>query len=113
MRGSALNALIRNDDGAVAATYALALTGLILMAGVGFDYGRLAAMDSELQNGADQAALAGATQLDGAQFACQRASAAALGLVTNTTVVANDSNTVTITSEPTCDATGNIRFWQD
>ena len=113
MRGSALNALIRNDDGAVAATYALALTGLILMAGVGFDYGRLAAMDSELQNGADQAALAGATQLNGAQFACQRASAAALNLVTNTTVVANDSSTVSITSEPACDATGNIRFWQD
>ena len=113
MRGSALNALIRNDDGAVAATYALALTGLILMAGVGFDYGRLAAMDSELQNGADQAALAGATQLNGASDACQRASDAARLMVTNTTVVANDSNTVTITSEPTCDATGNIRFWQD
>ena len=113
MRGTPLDALIRNDDGAVAATYALALTGLILMAGVGFDYGRLAAMDSELQNGADQAALAGATQLNGAQFACQRASAAALGLVTNTTVVANDSSTVSITSEPACDATGNIRFWQD
>lgn len=113
MRGSALNALIRNDDGAVAATYALALTGLILMAGVGFDYGRLAAMDSELQNGADQAALAGATQLNGASDARQRASDAARLMVTNTTVVANDCNTVTIATEPACDATGNIKFWQD
>lgn len=113
MRGTALNVLIRNDEGAVAATYALALTGLIMIAGVGFDYGRLAAMDSELQNGADQAALAGATQLNGASGACSRASAAALGLVTNTTVVANDSSTVSITAEPACDATGNIKFWQD
>ena len=78
MRGAAVDDLIRNDDGAVAATYALALTALIMIAGVGFDYGRLAAMDSELQNGADQAALAGATQLNGASGACSRASAAAL-----------------------------------
>lgn len=113
MRGAAIDDLIRNDDGAVAATYALALTALIIIAGVGFDYGRLAAMDSELQNGADQAALAGATQLNGASGACSRASAAALGLVTNTTVVANDSHSVSITSEPACDATGNVRFWQD
>ena len=113
MRGMALNGSIRNDDGAVAATYALSLTGLILIAGVGFDYGRLAAMDSELQNGADQAALAGATQLNGAGGACSRASTAALGLVTNTTVVANDSHAITIPAEPNCDATGNVKFWQD
>lgn len=113
MRGRALNGLIRNEDGAVAATYALSLTGLILLAGVGFDYGRLAAMDSELQNGADQAALAGATQLTGSSGACSRAAAAALGLVTNTTVMANDSHTVSIPSEPGCDATGNVKFWQD
>ncbi len=113
MRSTAITDLVQTDGGAVAATYALALTGLVLMAGVGFDYGRLAAMDSELQNGADQAALAGATQLNGSSGACARASAAAINLVTNTTVVANSSNSVTIPSEPACDATGNVRFWQD
>ena len=55
MRRTSVEELIQDDRGAVAATYALSLTALILIAGVGFDYGRLAAMDSELQNGADQA----------------------------------------------------------
>ncbi|WP_344706842.1 pilus assembly protein TadG-related protein [Sphingomonas swuensis] len=43
---------------------ALSLTGLIAVGGIAFDYARLAAMDTELQNAADQAALAAATQLD-------------------------------------------------
>ena len=54
----------RDEGAAIAPLYALALFGLIGMAGVGWDYGRLMAMDSELQNAADQAALAAATQLD-------------------------------------------------
>jgi Flp pilus assembly protein TadG len=113
MQRPSLAKFIRDDSGAVAATYAMALTGLIVAAGVAFDYGRLAAMDSELQNGADQAALAGATQLNGLDGACARASAAAVGLVNNPTVMGNSANTVTITSEPTCDATGSIKFWQN
>jgi len=43
-----LKDLLKSTNGAVAATYALSLTGLIVIAGVGFDYGRLMAMDSEL-----------------------------------------------------------------
>ena len=113
MRRTSVKELIQDDRGAVAATYALSLTALILIAGVGFDYGRLAAMDSELQNGADQAALAGATQLDGLDNACLRASDAAVGLVTNTTVVANGNHAVTIQPEAACDATGSVKFWQD
>ena len=105
--------LVQDEGGAVAVTFALSLTALILIAGVGFDYGRLAAMDSELQNGADQAALAGATQLNGANDACSRAATAAVGMVTNRTVVANSANTISIPLEPACDATGNVRFWQD
>lgn len=108
-----LKDLLKSTNGAVAATYALSLTGLIVIAGVGFDYGRLMAMDSELQNGADQAALAGATQLNGATGACSRASAQAIALVTNATRVANSAHTITIPSEPGCDATGSIKFWQD
>ena len=104
---------LRDESGAVAATYALSLTALIVIAGVGFDYGRLATMDSELQNGADQAALAGATQLDGKTGACSRAATAAVSLVTNTTILANDASTITVASETACDATGTVRFWQN
>jgi len=104
---------LRNESGAVAVTYALALTGLIVVAGVGFDFGRLAAMDSELQNGADQAALAGATQLDGRTGACARAAAAAVDLVSNPALTASGNQMVSVASEPSCDAAGNIRFWQD
>ncbi len=113
MNRNPVTRLSQDDRGAVAATYALSLTALVIIAGVGFDYGRLAAMDSELQNGADQAALAGATQLDGGSGACSRAAAAAAGLVTNTTVVANSSHTISISAESACDASGNVRFWQD
>ncbi len=104
---------LRDESGAVAATYAMALTALIVIAGVGFDYGRLATMDSELQNGADQAALAGATQLDGKSGACARAAGAAVSLVTNATIVANDANTISVASETACDATGTVKFWQN
>ena len=104
---------LRDESGAVAATYAMALTALIVIAGVGFDYGRLATMDSELQNGADQAALAGATQLDGKTGACSRAATAAVSLVTNTTILANDASTITVASETACDATGTVKFWQN
>lgn len=113
MRAKGISQFLRDEAGAVASTYALALVGLIVVGGVAFDYGRLAAMDSELQNGADQAALAGATQLNGKSGACSRAAQAAVNLVTNTTRLANDANTVSIANEATCDATGTVRFWQD
>lgn len=110
-----------DERGAVAATYAIGLAGLIAIAGVAFDYGRLVAMDTELQNGADQAALAGASQLDNQAAvgltpgACARAAAAARTLVSNISLLASDgtSNAITIANEPNCDAVGNIMFWQD
>ena len=102
-----------DESGAVAATYALALVPLIAIAGLGFDYARLMGMDSELQNGADQAALAAATQLDGQSGACARAANAASGMLQNQIIMAAESNLVTLTSETGCDATGQIRFWQD
>jgi Flp pilus assembly protein TadG len=105
----------RNDSGATAAFYALALPALVAVAGVGFDYARLAGMDSELQNAADQAALAGVTQLDGKTGACSRAASAASGLVSNSTLLANDGDglAVSVDNEATCDTIGVIRFWQD
>jgi hypothetical protein len=74
-------------------------------------------MDTELQNAADQAALAAASQLDRKANACARANAAAQTLVANQTRFANDGNAsgiaVTIPNEPNCDAAGSVRFYQD
>jgi Flp pilus assembly protein TadG len=82
---------LRNANGAVAATYALALIPLIAIAGLAFDYTRAMGLDTELQNAADQAALAGATQLDRRSGAIERAIAAVQGgLVTNSTLFSND-----------------------
>ena len=76
--------------GAVAPTVAISLFALIGMGGVAFDYAHLADLDTELQNAADQAALAGATQLDGGANARARATAAAQSLLSNSTFFASD-----------------------
>ncbi|MBX7460157.1 TadE/TadG family type IV pilus assembly protein [Qipengyuania huizhouensis] len=102
-----------DQSGAVAATYALALIPLIAFAGVGFDYARVMGLDSELQNGADQAALAAASQLDGRTGACARAADAASGMLQNLALLSSESQFVTVASETTCDGTGQIRFFQD
>jgi Flp pilus assembly protein TadG len=83
---------LKNEDGAIAPLYALTLTALIAAGGIAFDYSRLASMDTELQNAADQAALAAASQLDGAEGATQRAEDAANLLLGNQTRFANDGN---------------------
>ena len=85
--------LCRSTDGAVAPTVALSLVGLLVIGGVGFDYARLASMDSELQTAADQAALAAASQLDGESGACLRAAQAASSLLTNNTRFGNFDST--------------------
>lgn len=89
-----LRALYRSTDGAVAPTVALALVALVGIGGVAFDYARMASMHSELQNAADQAALAAATQLDGKSDSITRATAAASNLVGNVTLLANEQNSV-------------------
>ena len=99
-------ALWKNSDGAVAPTVALSLIGLVAIGGVAFDYAHLAAMDTELQQAADQAALAAATQLDGQSGAIARATAAAQNLITNRTLLAGDgtSNAVTVPTITFCSA---------
>jgi Flp pilus assembly protein TadG len=77
-------------QGAVAPTVALSLFGLIAAGGLAFDYAHLASLDTELQQAADQAALAAATQLDGTADARVRATAAATQIVTNYAMFAND-----------------------
>ena len=113
MKATHTKRFLRDEGGAVAATYALALIPLVAFAGVAFDYARVMGMDSELQNGADQAALAAASQLDGRTGACARASQAASTMLDNLVVLASDSNFVTLGAEDACDAAGQIRFYQD
>jgi Flp pilus assembly protein TadG len=88
----AVQKLYRSERGAVAPTIALSLTGLIAAGGLAFDYARLVSLDTELQDAADQAALAAASQLDGTDGSMQRATAAAQSLLTNRTLMANDQN---------------------
>lgn len=105
--------LLRNTDGAIAPTIALSLVALVAMGGVAFDYARLATMHTELQQAADQAALAAASQLDGSSGACARAAAAAANLLNNETYFGNygTGRAVTVTRESSCDATGVIKFY--
>lgn len=114
-----------NSRGAVAPTVALSLFALIGAAGIAFDYARMASLDTELQNAADQAALAAATQLDGNGGACERSVAAARELLENQTLMANDGNTsglaVGIADSDVCqedttiidDEAATIRFFVD
>lgn len=82
--------LWRSEEGSVAPLVAISLFALIGAAGIGFDYARMAGMDSELQSVADQAALAAASQLDGKTDAIARATRAARQLIANETRFAND-----------------------
>lgn len=121
MRFDCLRDFILDRGGAVAPVYAIAIPTLVAIAGVGFDYSRMASLDTELQNAADQAALAGASQLDGKALsgttpgACARAAGAVISFVANNTRFANDGEDalVTFQNEADCDAIGSIRFWQD
>jgi Flp pilus assembly pilin Flp len=97
----------RNETGATAALYALALPALVAVAGIAFDYSRVASMDTELQNAADQAALAAATQLDRQAGAIARGRSAATGLLaSNETRFANDG-------EGTAVSDLAVRFYSD
>lgn len=73
-----------NESGATAPLFALALVALVASGGVAWDISRGYALRGELDAAADAAALAGATQLDGASGAQARALTAAQGgLVAN------------------------------
>jgi Flp pilus assembly protein TadG len=79
-----------DKSAAVAPTVAMSLFALIGMGGIAFDYARMASLDTELQNAADQAALAAATQLDGLPNSRARARAAASQLVANVSLFGNE-----------------------
>lgn len=84
-----LTALKRDRSGAIAPTVALSLFALVAAGGLAFDYAHLATLDTELQDAADQSALAAASQLDGQPNAMARATAAAQNLVANRALMAN------------------------
>jgi Flp pilus assembly protein TadG len=87
-----------DNSAAVAPIVALSLFALIGAGGIAFDYSRIATLDTELQQAADQAALAAATQLDRADGARDRATNAITDadgskrLAANFTRFANDGN---------------------
>ena len=108
--------LALNESAAIAPLYAIGIFTLVGIAGVGFDYARMMSLQSELQNAADQAALAGASQLDGQSGACARAALAVREFTTNNTRVSNDgggAGTDFGTTTTTCDPTANIVFYAD
>ena len=82
---------LSSTDGAVAPLIGISLFALVAAGGIAFDYARLVGLDTELQSAADQAALAAATQLDGQTGAIARATAAAKHLVSNDTLISDDS----------------------
>lgn len=92
-----IRSLWTDNGGAVAPTVALSLIALIAAGGVAFDYARMASLDTELQNAADQAALAAAGQLDGKSGARTRGISAAQSLVANITYFANDGGDRAVT----------------
>jgi Flp pilus assembly protein TadG len=91
---------------------------LIAVGGIAFDYSRMASLDTELQDAADQAALAAAGQLDGQTGACARAAAAASSLLANKTLLANDGSTsgtsivVPTSGVTTCAGNTAIQFYK-
>lgn len=97
-----------DESGAIAPLYALALFGLIGMAGVGFDYARVMALDTELQNAADQMALAAATQLDHQTDSITRANGAVSAYFATT--AADRFNNQTRLSNIDDDGDGKTRF---
>lgn len=100
--GRSIRHLFSDQKGAVAATVALALIGLIAAGGIAFDYSRLAGLHTELQQAADQAALAAASQLDRQTDAITRADKAVKAasntdrLTANATYFANDGGGTTV-----------------
>lgn len=106
MRGT-LKRLGRAQEGSIAPIVALSLVGLIAAGGLAVDFAQLANLDTELQNAADQSALAGVTQLDGQDGAMRRATAAARALVANDTRFASDD-----TGLDRAAAVANVYFYE-
>ena len=106
----------RARDGGVAVVYAIVLVGLTGMAALALDLSQTFAVQTELKNAADAAALAGASQLDqeSGSGACQRAIKAASEVVTNRETFTDNNNAgapdVFIDNDPSITTNQSIRF---
>ncbi|MFM5924733.1 MAG: pilus assembly protein TadG-related protein [Novosphingobium sp.] len=117
MRRSFFKRFVTDQGAAIAPLYALGIGVFVTMSAIGFDYGRLMALDTELQNAADEAALAAATQLDGSANAMANARNAAntkfastASTFTNETRFANDQR-VTGAQDPRPITSLSFRFF--
>lgn len=109
-KAGGLKGLIRSEHAAIAPLTALSLVGLIAVGGLAFDYSRMVSLDTDLQDAADHAALAAASQLDREADQCARAEASASALVANDTRFATDGggSLVTIDSVVCDDAARRV-----
>ena len=117
VRRSFLSRFYKDQGAAIAPLFALGIGVLVTLSAVGFDYGRLMALDTELQNAAGEAALAAATQLDGSDNAMANARNAATSrfastasTFTNETRFANDTRITGVTDPRPITSLG-FRFW--
>ena len=85
-----LKSLARDTSGAVAIYIAIVSPVLLGVGALTIDLGRLMTLNTELQGAADAAALAGARELDRFPGAMAKASAAAVGAVSNSQTFATD-----------------------
>ncbi len=74
----------QEERGAILVFWAISLAVILIVVALSFDFGRVAATQSELQSYADQVALAAAGELDGRSDAITRAQSAAAALITDT-----------------------------
>lgn len=101
--------LLRSQEGAIAVIVAVMIGVLAGMMALSIDLGRLFNLDSQLQNAADAAALAGGSQLNSKLGARDRAIAAATdAMVRNTQIFATDGAGTDVTITP-----ADITFLQD
>jgi Flp pilus assembly protein TadG len=85
-----LRSLARDSGGAVAIYIAIVAPVMLGVGALSMDLGRLMTLNTELQGAADAAALAGARELDRFPGAMAKASAAAVGAITNSQTFATD-----------------------
>ncbi len=82
--GDDINKFTQSEAGSVLTFWGVSLAVFMGLLALTFDFGRMAATQSELQTFADNVALAAAGELDGTDDAITRAKAAAQSLITDT-----------------------------
>lgn len=91
----------QDEDGAILVFWAVSIAVILGIVALSFDFGRMAATQSELQSYADSVALAAAGELDGRPDAITRATGAASNLISDTQTFGSGSNTLSGSSDYT------------